>query len=79
MTVFNLSASSGNETRLVISTLAALGALTLLLAQDGAGRLSARLSHPAGPQAAFSRDPRGGSVTVPSAGEQNAYAFLPIH
>lgn len=39
-----------------------------MLAEDGAGRLSARLPHPAGPQAAIPRDPRGGSVTVPSAG-----------
>lgn len=39
-----------------------------MLAEDGAGRLSARLPHPAGPQAAFSGDPRRGSVTVPSAG-----------
>lgn len=39
-----------------------------MLAQDGAGRISTRLPHPAGPQAAFSGDPRRGSVTVPSAG-----------
>lgn len=39
-----------------------------MLAEDGAGRLSARLPHPAGPQAAFPRDPRRGCVPVSPAG-----------
>lgn len=39
-----------------------------MLAEDGAGRLSARLPRPAGPQAAFSGDPRRGCVTLPPTG-----------
>lgn len=53
-----------------------------MLAEDGAGRLSARLPHPAGPQAAFPRDPRGGSVTVPAAGihtHRHTHLFLHMH
>lgn len=76
---FVTSASPGDETRSVISAFAALGSLTLW-AEDGAGRLSARLQHPAGPQTAFPRDPRGGSVTLPSAGTHTyTHTHLVLH
>lgn len=50
-----------------------------MLAQDGAGRLSAGLPHPAGPQAAFPRNPRGGSVTVPAAGKHTIAHLFHAH
>lgn len=50
-----------------------------MLAEDGAGRPSARLPNPAGPQAAFPRDPGGGSVTVPSAGITHIHTLLFLH
>lgn len=50
-----------------------------VLAEDGAGRPSARLPNPAGPQTAFPRDPRGGSVTVPSAGITHIHTRLFLH